>query len=76
MSYLEKAFPGRSVLVSRQRAADPIFDEICRDFELISADLTKFGAEVDERTGQIADTASTLAGLHEEIVQRLERSTN
>ncbi|MCP4382586.1 MAG: hypothetical protein GY798_14410 [Hyphomicrobiales bacterium] len=74
MGYLAIAFPGRSAEIAARRRDDPSFDEICRDFELISADLTRLDSEEHRgQSDQLVHLTSTLAGLHGEIAEHFEK---
>ncbi len=66
---LEQLLPDRQDDIRWLRAQDPIFDEICTDYELI-ADVARKEASEDEAIAECLD------GLKEEIHRALTRSAD
>ena len=74
MDSLHRAFPDREEEIRARRARDPLFDEVCRDFELLSSELASdaVAAGTDAASWR-ADTEDSLRALKAEILQLLGR---
>ncbi len=54
---------------------DAVFDEICRDYQLLCAEHLSMNSEPGSRSYQITcDIRETLSGLRGEIAQALRRA--
>ncbi len=72
LNSIEMAFPNRCKAIAKKRKSDKTFDEICCDFELLSADLLKLTARESGNTvSTIGELLSSLEGLRLEIDERL-----
>lgn len=72
MSTIEIAFPNRHEAITRKRKTDKVLDEICGDFELLSADLLKLTAlRSDNTVSKVGELLTSLEGLRQEISERL-----
>jgi hypothetical protein len=72
MDSLLNAFHDREAEIRVRRAQDPLFDEVCRDFELLSSELASnaFAAGTDAAPWR-ADAEDSLRALKAEIIQLL-----
>lgn len=70
---LEEAFPARHQDILKQRQADPLFDEICADFETLADELARAEAhDVPDPVRHANNLRSSLFALKEEILQLLK----
>jgi hypothetical protein len=66
------AFPNRHEAITRKRKTDKVLDEICGDFELLSADLLKLSAlQSGDTVSKVGELLSSLEGLRQEIAEYL-----
>lgn len=72
MDSLLNAFRDRKEEIRERRARDPLFDEVCRDFELLSSELASdaITAETDTAAWRV-DAEDSLRALKAEILQLL-----
>jgi hypothetical protein len=72
LSSIEIVFPNRFKAIAKKRQSDKALDEICRDFELLSADLLKLTAQQSgDAVSKVGELLSSLEGLRQEIDERL-----
>lgn len=65
-------FPGAAMRLTRLRAADREFDEICRDYLDVFGELARGrGGETGLSPRYLADLAETLSDLRRDIQRRL-----
>lgn len=79
MKHLSREFPDQIDLVLQCRAADPVFDSICADFEEMATHLeTLVSRGISPIPSSLGDLTHTLQQLKIEIVNYLElrASTN
>ena len=76
MDDLENTFPEEIAVIRRLRRSDPVLDEICRDFELLSRELARL-ATLKDRPGNdhVSDIRQSLAGLVSEIRSQIPPET-
>ena len=74
MDNLLNAFQDREEEIRVRRAQDPLFDEVCRDFELLSSELASdpLNAGTDAAPWR-ADAEDSLRALKAEILELLRR---
>ncbi|MDP5221014.1 hypothetical protein Q5Y75_27920 [Ruegeria sp. 2205SS24-7] len=72
---LDTLFPNHQAAIAGLRRADAVFDEICRDYQLLSDEYLSMNAEPGSQSYQFAcDIRETLDGLRDEIAQSLRRA--
>ena len=75
MDSLLKTFHDREEEIRVRRAQDPVFDEVCRDFELLSSDLASNAvADRTDPAAWRADAEDSLRALIAEILELLQRN--
>lgn len=68
-------FPNHRTAIAELRSTDAVFDEICRDFQLLSDELNSLNTKSETQSLQFAlDVTETLTGLQDEIVLALRRA--
>lgn len=71
-NHLENAFPEHWAAISAARAADPLLEESCSDFERLSDDLRQARTVPGRMSeGLQKDTFETIKALKQEILDRL-----
>ncbi|MCG7522464.1 hypothetical protein [Ruegeria sp. Ofav3-42] len=74
-SVLDALFPDQQAAIADLRRADTVFDEICRDYLLLSDEYLSMDTEPGSQSYQFAcDIRETLDGLRDEIAQSLRRA--
>lgn len=69
---LDRAFPDRILAIRRWRGSDPVLDEICRDFEILSGELARLAADGDAASESLRNNIrESLDGLAAEIRTRV-----
>ncbi len=72
---IETLFPKNKAAIADLRRRDPVFDEICRDYQLLSEEYLSINAEPGSESDRFAcDIRETLNGLRDEIAQSLRRA--
>ncbi len=72
---LDTLFPDHQSAIADLRRADKVFDEICRDYQLLCDEYQSMNIEPGSHSYQFAcDIRDTLDGLRDEIVQSLRRA--
>ena len=72
MDSLHKAFPDRAEEIRVRRARHPLFDEVCRDFELLSSELASDAvAAGTDAAAWRTDTQDSLRALKAELLRLL-----
>ncbi|WP_299664689.1 hypothetical protein [uncultured Ruegeria sp.] len=72
---LHTLFPNHKAAIADLRRADTVFDEICRDYQLLSDEFLSMNTEQGSQSYQFAcDIRETLDGLRDEIAQSLRRA--
>ena len=72
MDSLLNAFHDREEEIRVRRAQDPLFDEVCRDFELLSSELASDALEAGtDAAPWRADAKDSLRALEAEVLQLL-----
>ncbi|WP_170400902.1 hypothetical protein [Ruegeria arenilitoris] len=72
---LDTLFPDQQAAIADLRREDIIFDEICRDYLLLSDEYLALNTESGSQSLNIAcDIRETLDGLRDEIAQSLRRA--
>ena len=68
-------FPNNKTAIADLRRTDAVFDEICRDYQLLSEEYLSMNAEPGSQSYHFAcDIRETLEGLRDEIAQSLRRA--
>lgn len=74
MGAIEESFSELANTIQKQRINDSALDEICKDFELLTADLRKLPEKQSEYNCQIhTDLRNSLDGLKQEILTKVRR---
>ncbi|WP_170337406.1 hypothetical protein [Ruegeria arenilitoris] len=72
---LDNLFPNHRAAIADLRRADTVFDEICRDYQLLSDEYLSVNTEPRSRSYTIArDIRESLDGLRDEIAESLRRA--
>ncbi|MBY6083819.1 hypothetical protein [Ruegeria arenilitoris] len=72
---LDILFPNHRAAIADLRRADTVFDEICRDYQLLSDEYLSVNTEPRSRSYTIArDIRESLDGLRDEIAESLRRA--
>lgn len=72
---LDTLFPDHQAEIADLRRADLVFDEICRDYQLLCDEYLSMNIEPGSQSYQFAcDLRDTLDGLRDEIAQSLRRA--
>ncbi|WP_170363821.1 hypothetical protein [Ruegeria arenilitoris] len=72
---LDILFPNHRTAIADLRRADTVFDEICRDYQLLSDEYLSVNTEPRSRSYPIArDIRESLDGLRDEIAESLRRA--
>lgn len=72
---LDILFPNHQAAIVDLRRADTVFDEICRDYQLLSDEYLSVNTEPRSRSYTIArDIRESLDGLRDEIAESLRRA--
>ncbi|WP_372572620.1 hypothetical protein [Ruegeria jejuensis] len=72
---LDTLFPEHQAAIADLRRADTVFDEICRDYQLLSDEYLTMNSASGSQSYQFAcDIRETLDGLRDEIAQALRRA--
>ncbi|WP_170448978.1 MULTISPECIES: hypothetical protein [Ruegeria] len=72
---LDILFPNHQAAIVDLRRADTVFDEICRDYQLLSDEYLSVNTEPGSRSYPIArDIRESLDGLRDEIAESLRRA--
>ncbi|WP_170392411.1 hypothetical protein [Ruegeria arenilitoris] len=72
---LDILFPNHRAAIADLRRADTVFDEICRDYQLLSDEYHSVNTEPRSRSYTIArDIRESLDGLRDEIAESLRRA--
>lgn len=73
MGIVEDTFSDLAPAIRSQRISDAEFDEICRDYEMLVADLRLAVRDFNgPESGLQDDLRSSIAGLRQEILAKLE----
>ncbi len=72
---VDNLFPNQEAAIADLRREDTVFDEICRDYQLLSDEHLSLSAEPGSKSYQFAcDIRETLDGLRDEIARSLRRA--
>ncbi len=72
---VDNLFPNQEAAIADLRRVDTVFDEICRDYQLLSDEYLSLSAEPGSQSYQFAcDIRETLDGLRDEIARSLRRA--
>lgn len=71
MTFLKTAFVGDFDRLSQLRMSDPRVAEICRDYELLSAELETLSGEQRDECRHAHDLNESIQGLKAELEERL-----
>ncbi len=72
---LDTLFPNHQAAIADLRRADMVFDEICRDYQLLSDEYLLVESAPGSQSYQFTcDIRETLDGLRDEIAQSLRRA--
>ncbi|NOD65259.1 MULTISPECIES: hypothetical protein [unclassified Ruegeria] len=72
---IDNLFPNQKATIAALRRVDTVFDEICRDYQLLSEEYPALNTEPGSQSYQLAcDIRETLDGLRDEIVRSLRRA--
>ncbi len=72
---LDTLFPDHKSAIADLRRVDTVFDEICKDYQLLSDEYATMKSEPGSTTNKFAlDVRETLDGLRDEIAQSLRRA--
>ncbi|RBW58832.1 hypothetical protein [Ruegeria sp. A3M17] len=72
---LDTLFPDHQAAIADLRRVDTVFDEICRDYQLLSDEYLSMSTEPGSQSYQFeCDIRETLDGLRDEIAQSLRRA--
>lgn len=73
-SHVEKTFPQTIGDIRLLRATNPVFDEICQDFEEVATLIARRESNGPQSADPyLADLMHTLEGLRREIIKRLQQ---
>lgn len=72
---VDTLFSTHRAAIAALRSRDAVFDEICRDYQLLSEEYFSSETKPGSKPSQFArDIRETLNGLADEILQSLQRS--
>ena len=72
--YITVEFAGELQAIKRLRSENSVFDEICKDLDLLSRDLATFSEEESlGKQGAYSDVLESIQALHQELVVFLKR---
>ncbi|WP_171122850.1 MULTISPECIES: hypothetical protein [unclassified Ruegeria] len=72
---LDILFPDHQSAIAELRLSDTVFDEICRDYELLCDEYLALNAETGSQSFNfVCDIRETLKGLQDEIAESLRRA--
>ncbi len=67
MTPLKSTFASEYELLQTLRRTDPTFAEICRDYELLTAEIASLSAATIEENRHLGDLQDSLSGLRDEL---------